>query len=209
MKSFHQTHAGELTPEALQQEISSKGYVLVRGLLPKDAVTSVLNDVTRVLSAAGWLLQNHDPAERMANIDAACGDPDPAFKRVYQQVFNLESFHALPHHHALRRVMKMIVGEQVFVHPKPIGRLIFPRCEQLVVHPHQDYEFMGGDAECFTCGFLYMTARFVWDLSGFLKGLIVLEFKSMTEKICEFLKSPRAWRQEMNGLVAMWERAMC
>ncbi len=150
MKSFHQTHAGELTPEAMQQEISSKGYVLVRGLLPNDAVTSVLNDVTRVLSAAGWLLQNHDPAERMANIDAACGDPDPAFKRVYQQVFNLESFHALPHHHALRRVMKMIVGEQAFVHPKPIGRLIFPRCEQLVVHPHQDYEFMGGDAECFT-----------------------------------------------------------
>jgi ectoine hydroxylase-related dioxygenase (phytanoyl-CoA dioxygenase family) len=47
-------------------------------------------------------------------------------------------------------VMKMLVGEQPFVHPKPIGRLIFPYCERLVTHAHQDYEFMGGDPEFFT-----------------------------------------------------------
>ncbi len=63
--------------------------------------------------------------ERKANIGAACGDPDPVFKRVYQQVFNLESFHALPHQPALHEVMKMLAGDQVLVHPKPIGRLIF------------------------------------------------------------------------------------
>jgi ectoine hydroxylase-related dioxygenase (phytanoyl-CoA dioxygenase family) len=47
-------------------------------------------------------------------------------------------------------VMKMLVGDQVLVHPKPIGRLIFPNCDRLVVHAHQDYEFMGGDPEFFT-----------------------------------------------------------
>ena len=88
--------------------------------------------------------------ERVPEPGSACGDPDPVFKRVYQEVFNLESFHALPHQPALRRVMKMLVGDQVLVHPKPIGRLIFPNCERLVVHPHQDYEFMGGDPEFFT-----------------------------------------------------------
>jgi ectoine hydroxylase-related dioxygenase (phytanoyl-CoA dioxygenase family) len=46
--------------------------------------------------------------------------------------------------------MKMLVGERPFVHPKPIGRLIFPHCERLVTHAHQDYEFMGGDPEFFT-----------------------------------------------------------
>ena len=44
----------------------------------------------------------------------------------------------------------MIVGDQVLVHPKPIGRLIFPRSERLVTHAHQDYEFMGGDPEFYT-----------------------------------------------------------
>lgn len=150
MKAFHEVKACDITPKSLHDEIESKGYVLVRGLLPNEAVSTVLRDVTQVLSAAGWLVAGHDPITRKANIVASCGDPDPSFKRVYQQVFNLESFHALPHQPALRKVMEMLAGDQVLVHPKPIGRLIFPHCERLVTHAHQDYEFMGGDPEFFT-----------------------------------------------------------
>jgi ectoine hydroxylase-related dioxygenase (phytanoyl-CoA dioxygenase family) len=150
LKAFNELEACDITRCTLQEEVSSKGYVLIRGLLPQEAVNSVLGDVTQVLSAAGWLLPDHEPQERKADLSAACGDPDPTFKRVYQEVFNLESFHALPHQPALREVMKMLVGEQPLVHPKPIGRLIFPHCERLVTHAHQDYEFMGGDPEFFT-----------------------------------------------------------
>ncbi|MGD0646541.1 MAG: phytanoyl-CoA dioxygenase family protein [Acidobacteriaceae bacterium] len=150
VKTFRELGTCDLTPEILQAEISEKGYILIRDLLPRSAVSSVLVDVTQVLLAAGWLLAGCDPLERMAEVGAACGDPDPTFKHVYQQIFNLESFHSLPHQAALQEVMKMIAGEQVLVHPKPIGRLIFPHCERLVTHAHQDYEFMGGDPEFFT-----------------------------------------------------------
>ena len=150
MKTFHEIQSGDLTPTLLQDEISARGYALIRGLLPQEAVSSVLGDVTEVLSDAGWLLPQYPPLERMADTTAACGDPDPGFKHAYQQVFNLESFHAIPHHPALRGAMEMLVGNQVLVHPKPIGRLIFPNCERLVTHAHQDYEFMGGDTEFFT-----------------------------------------------------------
>jgi ectoine hydroxylase-related dioxygenase (phytanoyl-CoA dioxygenase family) len=150
VRAFHELRTCDLTPGTLQAEVTSKGYVLIRDLLPRAAVSSVLDDVTQVLSSAGWLLAGHNPLERVAEVGAACGDPDPTFKRVYQQVFNLELFHSLPHQAALREVMKMLVGEQVLVHPKPIGRLIFPHCERLVTHAHQDYEFMGGDPEFFT-----------------------------------------------------------
>jgi ectoine hydroxylase-related dioxygenase (phytanoyl-CoA dioxygenase family) len=150
VKAFHETSARGLKPRTLQDEMDSKGYALVRGLLPRESVSAVLGDTTRVLSAAGWLSPDSDPRDRVAAPGAACGDPDPMFKRVYQQVFNLESFHALPHQPALREVMKMLAGDEPLVHPKPIGRLIFPNCERLVTHAHQDYEFMGGDPECFT-----------------------------------------------------------
>lgn len=150
MKAFHEITARDLNPCTLQHEMTAKGYVLIRGLLPRESISAVLGDTTQVLSAAGWLLPDSDPRERVAAPGAACGDPDPRFKRVYQQVFNLESFHALPHQPALREVMKMLAGEQTFVHPKPIGRLIFPHCERLVTRAHQDYEFMGGDPEFFT-----------------------------------------------------------
>jgi ectoine hydroxylase-related dioxygenase (phytanoyl-CoA dioxygenase family) len=150
VKPFQEIHSFDITESSLQNELSSNGYALVRDLLPRPAVSSVLGDVTKMLSAAGWLLPGSDPIERMADAGAACGDPDPIFKRIYQEVFNLESLHALPHQPALQRVMKMLVGDQVLVHPKPIGRLIFPQCERLTVHAHQDYEFMGGDPEFFT-----------------------------------------------------------
>lgn len=150
MRNFTELRADELTADRLREEIGLRGYALIRDLIPRDAVGDVLNDVTQVLADAGWLKEEHDPMERMTFPEAACGDPDPGFKEVYQKVFNLESFHALPHRPELRRVMHMLAGEYVFVHPKPIGRLIFPNCERLVTHAHQDYEFMGGDPEFYT-----------------------------------------------------------
>lgn len=150
MKAFRELKASDLESCTLKDEMTTKGYVLIRGLLPRETIGAALGDVTRVLSAAGWLLPVHDPRQRMADPGAACGDPDPMFKRTYQEVFNLESLHRLPHQPALREAMTMLVGETPLVHPKPIGRLIFPHCERLVTHPHQDYEFMGGDPEFYT-----------------------------------------------------------
>ncbi len=150
MKPFHEVQAHDLTSKSLQEQLTLRGYVLIRGLIPPANLTNLLDDVTTILSAAGWLRSGHDPLERVANLEAACGDPDPSFKRTYREVFNLESFHALPHNAALKQVMKMIAGGQILIHPKPIGRLIFPNCERLTVHPHQDYRFMNGDSECFT-----------------------------------------------------------
>ena len=150
MKAFREIEAGDLASCSLQDEIGTRGYLLIRGLLPHDALSPLLGEMTQILHTAGWLLPDYDPLERIADASAACGDPDPTFKRTYQEIFNLESFHSLPHHPALKRVMRMLVGEQLMIHPKPIGRLIFPNCERLLVHAHQDYRFMDGDAECFT-----------------------------------------------------------
>lgn len=150
MKPFCELQARDLTPGVIKAEIGPRGYVLVRDVLPRDDINQALGDIAQTVAAAGWLLPGYDRLQRMADVQAACGDPDPAFKRTYQEVFNLEAFHALPHHPALEKVMKMLVGNRLLIHPKPIGRLIFPNCERLTVHAHQDYRFMGGDPECFT-----------------------------------------------------------
>lgn len=150
MKLFHEMQICDLAPHSLQEAISSRGYALIRGLIPRSDIDNVLGGIAKILSDAGWLQPGHDPLEHIADNNAACGDPDPSFKRTYQEVFNLESFHALPHHPALKGVMNMLVGEQVLIHPKPIGRLIFPNCDSLTVRAHQDYRFMSGDPECFT-----------------------------------------------------------
>lgn len=150
MKAFDDVQADRLSPAILKEALTRTGYVLVRQLIPASDVQEVLGNVAEVLSRAGWLRSGSSRLDRLPTEGAAYGDPDPIFKRTYQEVFNLEAFHALPHHSSLRKVMEMIVGDHVLVHPKPIGRLIFPRCERLVTHAHQDYEFMGGDPEFYT-----------------------------------------------------------
>jgi len=150
VKAFQDHLSSELDANELRSQLDASGYVLIRNVVPKQDLSDLLRDVTEVIGAAGWLLPDHDPLDRVADFRAACGDPDPNFKKTYQQVFDLARFHALPHHPALQRVMKMIVGDKLLIHPKPIGRLIFPHCQRLTVHAHQDYRFMGGDPECFT-----------------------------------------------------------
>jgi hypothetical protein len=134
VKPFRDIQVDDLIPHAMQDEIDSRGYVPIRGPLPQgETADSLLGEITQIRYAAGGLLSDHDPRERMADRNAACGDREPSFKGIYREVFNLESCHALVHHPALKQAMRVLIGDQLLVHPKPIGRLIFPDCERLVV----------------------------------------------------------------------------
>ena len=131
MKTFHELHAANINPEALRSEIDTKGYALIRNLIPQDSIRSVLADVTRILSTEKWLSPTADSLQRIPQHSVAYGDPDPVFKRVYQDVFNLESFHALPHQPALQRAMKMIVGDRIVIHAVEVNEKLFAHTVEL------------------------------------------------------------------------------
>ena len=150
MNPFREFRATDITAHSLQDEMGSRGYLLIRGLLPTEELNRLLGEIAQIVFTAGWLLPDHNPVERMANVSAACGDPDPLFKRTYEQIFSLESLHAFAHHAALRRVMNILVGPHLLIHPKPIVRLMFPHSDQFVVHAHQDHQAIAGDPESFT-----------------------------------------------------------
>jgi len=68
---------------------------------------------------------------------------------VYEQVFNLESFHAFAHHAALRHVMHELVEDRLLIHPKPIARLIFPNATVRGARA-PGHQAIAGDPESFT-----------------------------------------------------------
>src|SRR3984957_8969153 len=112
MKPFCEVQARNLTSGVIKTEVGARGYVLVREVVPREEITRVLGAVTPLRPAARWLLPGHAPLERVADVKAACGDPDPGFKQTYQQVFNLAAFHALPHPPELQRVMRITAGNR-------------------------------------------------------------------------------------------------
>lgn len=131
----------------LRAEMDAHGYLMIRGLLSLKDLNPLLGDITDVLHHAGWLRSESD---RIANTGAACFEDDSAFKAVYDQIFSLPSFHALPHHPVLQQVMKMLVGPYLLIHPKSTGRLIFPNFERAITPAHQDHTAVAGDERTIT-----------------------------------------------------------
>lgn len=150
MKPFHEIDGKNLASFRLPDEMDSRGYLLIRGLLSSEDVGQLLRQILQIVGESGWLQPDHDLLERKVVASAACGESDPAFKSVYERIFNLESFHAFAHHPALQRAMTQLVGPRLLVHPKTIGRLIFPNCERFVIQAHQDHQSIGGDPNSFT-----------------------------------------------------------
>jgi ectoine hydroxylase-related dioxygenase (phytanoyl-CoA dioxygenase family) len=150
MQRFREIDARDLKTINLSQEMHEYGYVMIRGLLSRDHLNPLLSDIICVLEDMGWLSSESDPIERIAYISAACAEGDTLYKTVYNSIFNLQSFHSFPHHSLLQETMKLLVGPELFVHPKTTARLIFPNFERGVIHAHQDHTAVGGDEESFT-----------------------------------------------------------
>ena len=110
----------------------------------------LLSDMTCIASDEGWTIEGTAPSDRVANPAMACFDPDPKYKQAANRAFSLERLHALTHHPALTDVMKRLVGPRLFVHPKPIARMIFPNYEGALLHAHQDNAGIAGSSESYT-----------------------------------------------------------
>jgi len=168
MKTFRTIAAKDLGSVSLKSEMETYGYVFIRDLMPKDVLDQLLSEMIGIASDEGWTMEGAAPSDRIANPAMACFDPDPKYKRAANRVFSLERLHAFTHHPVLTDVMKRLVGPRLFVHPKPIARMIFPNLEGALLHAHQDNAGIAGSSESYT----------VWmPLHDCLQGQGTLEIK--------------------------------
>ncbi|MES2393693.1 MAG: phytanoyl-CoA dioxygenase family protein [Acidobacteriota bacterium] len=149
-KPFRRIPAADLPNIDLRAEIHTHGYALISNLLPLEPRQRLLEDTLTTLAAANWLAPGADPLDRIPNPSATCADGDPAHKLLYNRVFNLPSFHALPHTPALTAMMQRIVGPELLVFPKSAPRLIFPNFARGVIHAHQDHTAITGLTDSYT-----------------------------------------------------------
>ncbi len=150
MKSFRTIFAKDLDSVSLKSEMETYGYVFIRDLIPKADLEQLLSDMIGIASDEGWTIEGSAPSDRIANPAMACFDPEPKYKQAANRAFRLERLHALTHHPVLTDVMKRLVGPRLFVHPKPIARMIFPNCEGALLHAHQDNSGIAGSSESYT-----------------------------------------------------------
>lgn len=150
MKAFREVSVRDLEHVDLKNEIERHSYLMIRGLFLPEYINPLIEEIAKILFAAGWLNHLQNPVDRAANQDAACAEGDTDYKKVSDEVFDLCAFHQFPHHPVLQDVMEAIVGPRLLIHPKSQIRLIFPNFEPSIIHAHQDHNSIGGHEDSYT-----------------------------------------------------------
>jgi hypothetical protein len=135
---------------ALAERMQRDGYLLIRGLLPTEAVRNVQRQIAALTSEAGWLSKGAPVEDAIADPAGFCVDPDPTYLATLRKINHLEDYHALKHHPALTGFMERLLGGPVFPHPRVLMRNIFPAREEFTTKAHQDYPNVQGTTEVYT-----------------------------------------------------------
>jgi hypothetical protein len=135
---------------ALSGRMRRDGYLLLRGLLPVEAVADVQQRIGAITRAAGWLRADAPVEQAIAEPAGFCVDPEPGYLDVLRRINRLEPYHALKHHPALTGFFTRLLGAAVFPHPRVLMRNIFPQHEEFTTKAHQDFPNVQGTEEVYT-----------------------------------------------------------
>jgi hypothetical protein len=137
-------------PPSLRKRLRDDGYLFLRGILPRDDVMRVRQQILKICQEAGWLRPGSDLIDGLTD-RAPLMERDEEYKPVYGRVQTLEAFHKLKLHKNIANVMETIFQESVIPFPQTIGRIGFPGDNARGTAPHQDWIFVGGSVETITC----------------------------------------------------------
>lgn len=135
---------------ALTERLAKDGFLYIKGLLPPAAVENVGQQFLEDAAEGGWLDPDRPMTDRIANLEAACVDPEAQFLKVFSRFYRREDTLALRHHPAIIEFFERLFGEEVLVHPLLVARNIFPQREEFTTRPHQDFVHIQGTPETYT-----------------------------------------------------------
>jgi hypothetical protein len=148
-------------PAALRERAAEDGYLFFKARLPAAAVLALRAEVLAVVDKYGWRQPGQDALGDLIDYDAINAITDEEMHRTdigvsadaYHDVQRLEAFHRLPHHPRLREIYRALFARDVLVHPRHICRMITPHKFMVPTPPHQDFPYIQGTANTWTCWF--------------------------------------------------------
>jgi ectoine hydroxylase-related dioxygenase (phytanoyl-CoA dioxygenase family) len=137
---------------ALRALLDEHGYLFFRGLMDTGVIWQLRLDILGACRDAGWLDPVRPLEEGVWNGEVTCQENDPEYMEVYRRVLKLPSFQQFPFHPTFIDLAKTLVGGEVLMHPRRIGRITFPLKgdKVAVTPPHQDWSSVRGTPRTFT-----------------------------------------------------------
>lgn len=132
----------------MRERFVRDGYLFIEGLLDPAVVLQVRRAIIAALVPLGWLRPDPDPNLALPGPDVHIDFEDDWWPG-YTAMQSLECFHALAHAEPIVRTVGDLLGEEVLVHPRNIGRLTYPGSDR-ATPPHQDFPLVQGAVDTLT-----------------------------------------------------------
>ena len=132
--------------DALRERLHRDGYLFLKGLFPREDIMAVRARLLDKAARGGWLAEG-TPAERaIADLSAACKDPEEQYMSVFRDMWRDEELHRLRTRPEALDLFSLIFGEPAVCHPMFVQRNIFPQTEtfDFTTSVHQDKVHIGG-----------------------------------------------------------------
>ncbi len=126
------------------------GYLFVRGLLPPPVVEDLRRQFLTVLRDAGWIAGDSPVTDQIADLSAFTVEPEPAYQKVYNQLYSVPAFHAMQHRSELMDLVGAMLDAPVMPQPRVIARVMFPERTAHTTPAHQDFVPVQGAADTIT-----------------------------------------------------------
>lgn len=144
-------------PEELRKRAQEDGFLYFRGLLDPSEVLAVREDIISVLDKHGLIDRRYPLNDAIANMETVNQYHPKQFavgsvpSHIYKDIQKLQSFHALSQTPKLMNVYNTLFGCETFPHPRNIARVAVPHPELLATPSHQDYTYIQGENNTWTC----------------------------------------------------------
>lgn len=138
-------------PEELRRRMDAEGYLFFRALQDRDKLTALRREILAVLRDEGWVRNDADLMDGIADLSTRCTEGDHEYARVYHEMYKLESFHRSGHWPEVIAMLEKVIGGPVLPHPQKIARLWFPQYMEHTTPIHQDFVHFQGSYQTYTC----------------------------------------------------------
>lgn len=136
----------------LRARMDEQGYLFFRGLIPVDEVMAVRRAVLEHCAQAGWIDRSRALMDAVVAPDAhPTTEGKSEYNEVYRKVLKTPRFHDFPNQPSMLGIARLLLGDDVLVHPRRIGRLTFPHFTVATTPPHQDFYYIRGSEQTYTC----------------------------------------------------------
>ncbi|MFJ4742796.1 phytanoyl-CoA dioxygenase family protein [Streptomyces sp. NPDC088775] len=124
----------------VRRALVEQGYAFLPGMLPIGSLKRLYDLAHQIMETSGWLAANGSvPVDSTIRAE------------TYAKIQRAEVMHSTLNHPRLLSLLRAVLGEEVFCHPRKTFRFVPPNAVHETTQPHQDYPYIQGDVDTITC----------------------------------------------------------